>query len=78
MHAMNHEHPANMPSILRRVTGVDAVKMVGVEGVLAGGFDKMVNDLQGDAFEVSYNIIPVAGSWLNVCCIGMGAEVYGG
>ena len=32
-HAMNHEHPANMPSILHRVTGVDAVKMVGVEGV---------------------------------------------
>jgi len=52
-----HELPANMPVMLKRVTGVDAVKMVGVEGVLAGGLDKLVNDLVGDEFE----------AWVNKC-----------
>ena len=54
VHAMNHEHPADMPGILRRVTGSEDVRMVGTEGVLAGGLDKMVNELQGDAFEVCF------------------------
>ncbi|KAF7794018.1 hypothetical protein EIP86_005146 [Pleurotus ostreatoroseus] len=50
-HAMNHEHPANMPVVLRKVTGESDVKMVGTEGLLAGGLDKAVNELEGDAFE---------------------------
>ena len=52
VHAMNHEHPAKMPELLRRITGEQEVKMVGTEGVLAGGLDKLVNELEGDAFEV--------------------------
>ena len=54
VHAMNHELPAEMPKILSRVTGrgeTDVV-MVGTEGVLAGGLDKLVNELQGEEFEV--------------------------
>ncbi|KAJ3519061.1 hypothetical protein NM688_g9358 [Phlebia brevispora] len=54
LHAMNHEHPANMPAILRRVTGEHKIKMVGVEGVLAGGLDKLVNELEEEAFEVGH------------------------
>ena len=52
VHAMNHELPENMPKILQKVTGVQSVKMVGTEGILAGGLDKLVNNLAGDAFEV--------------------------
>ena len=52
---MNHELPANMPVILKRVTGEESVKMVGTEGLLAGGLDKLVNELQGDEFQVSPN-----------------------
>ncbi|CAL1709345.1 unnamed protein product [Somion occarium] len=51
VHAMNHEHPSQMPMILRRLTGVQTVKMVGVEGLLAGNLDRLVNDLQGKEFE---------------------------
>ena len=50
--AMHHELPEEMPRMLRRVTGVAEVKMVGTEGVLAGGLDKVVNELQGEVFEV--------------------------
>ncbi|KAI0674170.1 S-adenosyl-L-methionine-dependent methyltransferase [Trametes maxima] len=50
-HAMNHEVPANMPIILKRVTGEEEVKMVGTEGVLAGGLDSLVNNLQGEEFD---------------------------
>ena len=54
-HAMHHEVPVEMPQILQRLTGVpeESVKMVGTEGLLAGGLDKMVNELQGDEFKVS-------------------------
>lgn len=51
-HAMNHELPANMPEILRRATGREEGRMLGTEGVLAGGLDKLVNELQGEEFEV--------------------------
>ncbi|KAI0325792.1 S-adenosyl-L-methionine-dependent methyltransferase [Cubamyces sp. BRFM 1775] len=50
-HAMNHELPANMPGILKRITGEENVKMVGTEGLLAGGLDKLVNELQGEEFQ---------------------------
>ncbi len=51
---MHHELPAEMPRILQRVTGVrgENVEMLGTEGLLAGGLDKAVNELQGDDFEV--------------------------
>ena len=42
-----------MPVILKRVTGEENVKMVGTEGLLAGGLDKLVNELQGEEFQVS-------------------------
>ncbi|KAI0077592.1 S-adenosyl-L-methionine-dependent methyltransferase [Panus rudis PR-1116 ss-1] len=51
IHAMHHEIPSQMPIILRRVTGVQNVKMVGAEGILAGNLDKPVNDLEGEEFE---------------------------
>ena len=51
-HAMNHEHPSNMPTFLKEVTGVSEVKMVGTQGVLAGGLDVLVNNLENDEFEV--------------------------
>lgn len=51
-HAMNHELPANMPEILKRATGREKVQMLGTEGVLAGGLDKLVNELQREEFEV--------------------------
>ncbi|KAI0646168.1 S-adenosyl-L-methionine-dependent methyltransferase [Trametes meyenii] len=50
-HAMNHEMPANMPLVLRRVTGEAEVIMVGTEGILAGDLDHLVNNLQGKEFE---------------------------
>ena len=52
---MHHELPAQMPLMLQRVLGVrrEDVKMVGTEGLLAGGLDREVNELQGEAFEVS-------------------------
>ncbi|RPD79269.1 S-adenosyl-L-methionine-dependent methyltransferase [Lentinus tigrinus ALCF2SS1-7] len=52
-HAMHHETPAEMPRILQRLTGVPAqsVKMIGTEGLLAGGLDKLVNELQEVEFE---------------------------
>lgn len=34
IHAMNHELLVNIPVILKDVTGVDNVKMVGTEGVV--------------------------------------------
>ncbi|TCD64031.1 hypothetical protein EIP91_004665 [Steccherinum ochraceum] len=51
VHAMNHELPINMPLLLKKATGLEEVQMVGVEGILAGGLDRLVNDLEGDAFE---------------------------
>ncbi len=51
-HAMHHEMPTEMPVMLKRITGEDDVRMVGAEGVLAGGPDKLVNELQGEDFEV--------------------------
>ncbi|OBZ77965.1 hypothetical protein A0H81_02112 [Grifola frondosa] len=51
VHAMNHEHPANTPRILQRAADQQDVKMVGVEGLLAGNLDRLVNELEGDAFE---------------------------
>lgn len=65
-HAMNHEHPANMPGILRRITGQESVRMVGAEGVLSGGLDRLVNELQGDAFE----------AWVQKC-IEAGNDEFG-
>lgn len=50
---MHHESPANMPLMLKRLTGEEDVRMIGTEGVLAGGLDKLVNELHGDQFEVS-------------------------
>ena len=52
LHAMNHEHPANMPKMLHKVTGELPLHLVGTESLLAGGLDKLVNELEGDAFEV--------------------------
>lgn len=49
---MHHEIPANMPLMLKRLTGEEDVQMVGAEGVLAGGLDKLVNELQDEEFEV--------------------------
>ncbi|KAL1941554.1 hypothetical protein VTO73DRAFT_6993 [Trametes versicolor] len=50
-HAMHHEIPANMPLMLKHITGEENVQMVGAEGVLAGGLDKLVTELQGEEFE---------------------------
>ncbi|OJT11508.1 hypothetical protein TRAPUB_11980 [Trametes pubescens] len=50
-HAMHHEMPTEMPVMLKRITGEDDVRMVGAEGVLAGGPDKLVNEMQGEDFE---------------------------
>ena len=41
-----------MPTFLKEVTGVSDVKMVGTQGVLAGGLDALVNKLENDEFEV--------------------------
>ena len=41
-----------MPEMLHKVTGELPLQMVGIEGLLAGGLDKLVNELEGDAFEV--------------------------
>lgn len=49
---MHHEIPANMPLMLKHITGEENVQMVGAEGVLAGGLDKLVTELQGEEFEV--------------------------
>lgn len=54
VHAMHHESPANMPVLLRKLTGREQVTMVGLEGVLAGGLDRLVNELHGEAFEVRW------------------------
>ena len=48
----HYELPDRMPEILRDATGVEDVEMVGAEGLLSGGLDRMVNELQGEAFEV--------------------------
>lgn len=45
---MGHEHPSNMPNFLKKVTRVKEVQMIGTEGVLTGGLDKLVNDLEGE------------------------------
>ncbi|KAH8075998.1 S-adenosyl-L-methionine-dependent methyltransferase [Cristinia sonorae] len=66
VHAMNHEHPAKMPVVLKKVTGLAEVKMIGTEGVLAGGLDKLVNSLEGDAFE----------AWVEKC-VETGQDEYG-
>ncbi|KAH9896716.1 hypothetical protein C8Q73DRAFT_421550 [Cubamyces lactineus] len=65
-HAMNHELPANMPVILKRVTGEENVKMVGTEGLLAGGLDKLVNELQGEEFQ----------AWVDKC-YEVGTDAHG-
>ncbi|KAI0349776.1 S-adenosyl-L-methionine-dependent methyltransferase [Trametes cingulata] len=65
-HAMNHEVPANMPVILKRVTGEEDVKMVGTEGLLAGNLDKLVNELQGEEFE----------AWVEKC-LEVGTDEHG-
>ena len=67
--------------MLRRVTGAAEVKMVGAEGVLTGGLDKVVNELEGEVFEV--RLFSVAA---NACALGintgsssdLGTEVLGG
>ncbi len=56
--AMHYELPEKMPEILRDATGVEDVEMVGAEGLLAWGLDRMVNRLQGEEFEVR-----VSGRW---------------
>ncbi|KAI0032913.1 S-adenosyl-L-methionine-dependent methyltransferase [Vararia minispora EC-137] len=57
--ASHHEHPADMRIVLERATGVPAseVHMIGTEGVLAGGLDKLINDLHNDEFE----------AWVRLC-----------
>ncbi|KAI0367250.1 S-adenosyl-L-methionine-dependent methyltransferase [Pilatotrama ljubarskyi] len=65
-HAMNHEMPANMPLMLKRITGEEHVKMVGAEGLLAGGLDKLVNELQGEEFE----------AWVEKC-VEVGSDEHG-
>ena len=74
-HAMHHELPAEMPKILQRLTEVPkgSVNMVGTEGLLAGGLDKVVNELQGDEFEVSIHpLLFDAGTRLIAQSPGMG------
>ena len=51
-HSRHYELPERMPKILRDATGVEDVEMVGAEGLLSGGLDRMVNELQGEEFEV--------------------------
>ncbi|KAI0635021.1 S-adenosyl-L-methionine-dependent methyltransferase [Trametes polyzona] len=65
-HAMNHEHPAEMPLMLKRITNEDDVTMVGTEGLLAGGIDKLVTELQGDEFE----------AWVDKC-FEVGTDKHG-
>ena len=48
----HYELPDRMPEILRDATGVEDVEMVGAEGLLSGGLDRMVHELQGEEFEV--------------------------
>ncbi|KAM5534734.1 hypothetical protein V8D89_011598 [Ganoderma adspersum] len=47
----HYELPERMPEILRFATGVEDVEMVGAEGLLARGLDRMVNELQEEEFE---------------------------
>ncbi|KAI0777550.1 S-adenosyl-L-methionine-dependent methyltransferase [Trametes elegans] len=65
-HAMHHELPSEMPLVLKRVTGEDDVRMVGAEGLLAGGLDRLVNDLQGEEFE----------AWVEKC-LEVGSDAHG-
>ena len=79
LHAMHHELPENMPGILREATGVEDVEMVGTEGLLAGGLDKMVNELEGDEFEVSLSCLSICTkSSFSSLPAGVGAEMSRG
>ncbi|TBU27358.1 hypothetical protein BD311DRAFT_807754 [Dichomitus squalens] len=46
--------------------GVEDVEMVGTEGLLAGGLDKLVNELEGEEFE----------AWVQKC-LDVGADEHG-
>ena len=72
--AMHHELPEAMPGLLRAATGGAEVRMVGAEGVLAGGLDKLVNEMQGEEFEVGTNLHLTSERVLMVFA-GLGAEV---
>ena len=75
-HAMHHELPANMPRMLARVTErpKEEVHMVGTEGVLTVGLDKLVNEMQGEEFEVGITLHLTSVRVLMVFA-GLGAEV---
>ncbi|PIL27383.1 transporter [Ganoderma sinense ZZ0214-1] len=63
-----YELPERMPGILRDATGIEDVEMVGAEGLLAGGLDKMVNESEGEEFE----------PWVEKCLeVGTDEDEYG-
>ena len=69
---MNHEYPSNMPTFLKEVTGVSDVKMVGTQGVLAGGLDALVNKLENDEFEVRAGLMIMIHFFLKI----IASDVY--
>lgn len=86
-HVRHYEVPENMPGILREATGMEDVEMVGAEGVLAGGLDRMVNELEGQELEVraialgslALRLIENSGwmqAWVQKC-LEIGADEHG-
>ena len=61
-----------MPTFLKEVTGVSDVKMVGTQGVLAGGLDALVNKLENDEFEVRAGLIIMIHFFLKI----IASDVY--
>ena len=61
-----------MPTFLKEVTGVSDVKMVGTQGVLAGGLDALVNKLENDEFEVRAGLMIMIHFFLKI----IASDVY--
>ena len=61
-----------MPTFLKEVTGVSEVKMVGTQGVLAGGLDALVNKLENDEFEVRAGLMIMIHFFLKI----IASDVY--
>ena len=61
-----------MPTFLKEVTGVSEVKMVGTQGVLAGGLDALVDKLENDEFGVRAGLMII----IHFCFKISASDVY--